>query len=134
MFSAVVGKWAVSLQGSRFKCRPSSNSFHISISMGQLWCKSKLSPSQETYKPQHNPILFSIVEVVVLHVAFRCHFPSEKSVCQSRCSWKQYQNLSGGKVNGTVRLILEVFQVKTISVIVLGTGSQNVFYSFSSQT
>lgn len=36
-----------------------------------------------------------------------------------------------GQGDGTVRFMLEIFQVKIIPVAVLGSGFQNVFYSIA---
>ena len=120
-------------RGADSNGRQSSNSFHISVSMGQLWCKSKLSLGQESYEPQHGLVLFSSAERVTSHAAFRCHLPSEKSLRQSRCSLEATPESFRSQGEWTVRLILEVFHIKTISVIVLGTGSKKVFYSLASQ-
>lgn len=60
------------------------------------------------------------------------NFPWEKSLVHSRCSWgKKAKNAEvfHGQGEWAVKLMPEVFQVKNVAAIVLGSGFQNIFCS-----
>lgn len=106
VFSAVVGKWAVSLQGSRFKCKPSSNSFHISIPWGSFG-KIKIVPRSRNLQTTAQPCTFQLQEEL-----FTCSLQmsfSQWKICVPKQMFLEAIPHPPGAKEWTVRLILEIF-------------------------